>query len=229
MSNNLKFNLVQQITAPIIFSRSDISDETKLRVVIENAAGGNTVVVRARITGQSDWDVLSTITGSNKSVVSVTTYDEIQVECTVYASSSNHVMVIASSFNEAGGSTSIDAPSGGTITGEEITFTSSDGTLDIIADPDTNTIDFKVLGAGSSAKYVKTLILSDWIGPSAGEYTLSIPFSFHGKSNPVVTCLETNGSDFDVVETTVMLTGNDVQLRVLSSPDTRFVGKIFID
>lgn len=230
MTNDLKFNLVQQIMAATIFPASNISDETKIRFVIEGASGGNTIVVRARIIGQTDWDTLATILGSDKSVVNVSTYDELQVECTVYASSTNNVKVIASSFNEASGSTTIDAPAGGSVSGEELIFTSSDDSVVITANPATNTIDFVSVGSGSAVpKHVTTVQLLDWVGPSAGEYSLSIPFTFHGKANPVVTCMEQSGGDFEVVDAAIFITGNDVKILVLSSPDTRFVGKIFIE
>lgn len=225
----IKTNFVETLTAPKLLPTTYISDEGKLRVVIEQADSGNTVVIRGRITGQGDWDILDTITGTTKKIVSVATYDELQIECTVYASTTNLVKVIVSSFNEAGGSTSIDAPTGGTVSGDTITFTSLDNSVIITADSNTNSIDFQTVGGGSSVKYVKTVILADWVGPSAGEYSLTIPFSFHAKSNPIVTCLETNGADFDVIDAAILLTGNDVKVVVLSSPDTRFVGKIFID
>ena len=230
MIQELKFSIVQQITAAGILTTANIADETKVRFVISSAGGGNTIVVRARIVGQNDWDTLATIVGNDKSVVNVSTYDEIQVECTVYSSLSNNVKVVASSFNDAGGSTSIDAPTGGTVTSDTIVFTSSDDSVVITAYPETGTIDFVAVGGGGgAAKYVKTVVLADWIGPSDGAYTLSIPFSFHSKANPVVTCLEENGVNFDVIDTSILLNGNDVTVLVLSTPDTRFVGKIFID
>ena len=230
MVNELKFSIVQQITAATIFPASNIADENKIRFVIEGATGGNTIVVRARIVGQADWDTLATITGSDKSVVNVSTYDELQVECTVYASSTNNVKVIASSFNEASGSTTIDAPTGGSVSSDEIIFTSSDDSVIITAIPGTNSIDFVAVGGGGSvSKHVTTVQILDWVGPSAGEYSLTIPFTTHGKANPVVTCMEASGGDFEVVDTAIFLTGNDVKVLVLSTPDTRFVGKIFIE
>lgn len=229
MNQDLKFSIVQQITAPSVFPVASISDETKIRFVVSNAAGGNTILVRGRIVGQDDWDLLATITGSSKTIVNVETYDELQVECTVYSSTLNNVKVVASSFNEAGGSTTIGAPAGDNVSASTINFTSSDNSVIITGDSGTNSIDFVAVGSEIVSKYVKTLILSDWVGPSAGEYSLTIPFSFHGKSNPVVTCMETSGSDFEQVDAAVFLTGNDVKILVLSTPDTRFAGKIFIE
>lgn len=226
----LKTNFVQTLTGPEVLPIAKIGDESKVRVVIEGATGGNEVTISGRIIGQSDWDLLAEIVGSDKLVVNVSTYDEMLVECTTFASSTNLIKVILSSFNEAGGTTTIDAPTGGSVSGEDLTFTSSDDSVIITADPDTNTIDFVAVGGGGSVpKYATIIQVSDWVGPSAGEYSLSIPFTFHGKVNPVVTCMEESGADFEVVDAAIFLTGNDVKILVLSTPDTRFAGKIIIE
>lgn len=230
MSNCIFYNLNNQVTAAGSLGTATIRDEKLVRFVIENAQSSNTVIVRGQITGQTDWDTLGTITGTAKVNINVATYDTIEVSVTVYAPTTNYIKVLASSFNDAGGSTSIDAPTGGTVTSDIINFTSSDSSVIITADPGTNTIDFVAVGGGgSTSKYVKTVLLGDWVGPSAGEYSLSIPFSLHAKVNPVVTCLEASGSDFELIDAAVVLTGNDIKIFVLSTPDTRFVGKIFID
>lgn len=230
MTQDLKFSIVRQITTPFVFPVANIGDESKIRFVISNAAGGNTILVRARIVGQDDWDLLATITGTSKTVVNVETYDELQVECTVYSSTLNNVKVAASSFNEAGGSTSIDAPAGDNVSASTINFTSSDNSVTITGNSGTNSIDFVAVGGGGAAvKYVKTLVLADWTGPTGGEYIVTIPFSFHAKTDPVVTCMESVAGEFEVVNTSIVLTGNDVRIIALASPDTRFEGKIFIE
>lgn len=226
----LTYGMNQIVTTSGSLGIGDVKNESKVRFVIEGAGVGNLITIRGRIVGQSDWDTLTTLSGNAKQKVDVFTYDEIEVFVTTFNPVAVAIKVIATSFNDAGGSTTtIDAPSGGTIEGSEITFTSSDNSVEITSDPLTNTIDFKSVGAVGGTKYVKTVTLLDWTGPSLGEYTLLIPFSFHNKSNPVVTCMEQNGIDFDVVEAPVILTNNDVRIVVLESPDTRFVGKIFID
>ena len=230
MINELKTSFVQTITEATKLPVAKIGDESKVRVVIENAAGGNVVTISARIIGQADWDLLATISATSKTVVNVSTYDEMLVECVSFATTGTTVKVILSSFNDAGGSTTIDAPTGGSISGDNVNFTSSDSSVIITADPSTNTIDFQAVGGGGSTpKYVVTVSLADWVGPSAGEYSLSIPFAFHSKANPVVTCYETNGGDFDLIDTSIQITNNDVKVFTLATPDTRFIGKIFID
>lgn len=230
-SNDLKTSIIQTVVNDQYTTIVTVSDEDKVRFVVANAASNNEFIVEARIVGQDDWDNLATLLGNTKTVVNVKTYDQIRVRTNVYASASNYVRLVASSFNEAGGSTSIGAPTGGTVEADTINFISSDSSVDIIADSANGIIDFKLVGSsGSSSKYVKTVVLSDWTGPSLGEYTLSIPFSFHGKANPVVTCLESVSSDFEeVIANVVIDSSNNVFIKVLSTPDTRFVGKVFIN
>ncbi len=82
----------------------------------------------------------------------------------------------------------------------------------------------------SSQRYIKTVILGDWIGPSAGEYTLTIPFSFHGIATPNASCYETNGASFDkVLVPTTINASNDIIITVNETIDARFLGKIVID
>ena len=133
----------------------DVSDEGKVRFVIEQASSGNQVVVRGRIKGASSFTTLKTLTGSVSEVINVFTYEEMEVECTNFESSSNIVKILASSFNEAGGSAieSIGVPSGSDLTDfESFNFTSSNGTVTIVGNNTTKTID--LTSTGSSAAYV---------------------------------------------------------------------------
>lgn len=230
MNNEIKASVVQNITATGIIATLNISDEGKVRFVISNAAGGNTVVIRGRITGQLDWDTLDTLTSSTKTVVSVKTYDEIEIECTVYSSLSNFVRVVVSSFNDAGGSTTIDAPTGGQIDSDAITLTSSDSSISITNDPDTNTIDFIATGIGGLSKYTQSFNnTSDWV-LNGSIYELKILAATHGnKLNPVVFTVETvAGEDVEIFPTIVRNASNDIILQVTQSPDNRYTGKIII-
>jgi len=158
----LKMRINKTISSPEILGTYDVSDEGKVRFVIEQASSGNEVEVRGRIKGASSFTLLKTITGSISEVINVFTYEEIEVECTVFESSTNLVKIIASSFNEAGGSAieSIGVPSGDDITEfENLSFTSSDGTVTIVGDNVTKTIDFT--STGSSAAYIPA-DASDW-------------------------------------------------------------------
>jgi len=135
----------KNITSAGIVGQLDVTDESKIRIVIENADSGNEVVVRAKILGQTDYTVLETFTGNTNSVVGVFTYEKVEIECTSYSSTGQFVKVISTSFNQAGGSAidTIGVPSGDDLTNiENLELISSDGSISIVGDNLTKTIDF---------------------------------------------------------------------------------------
>lgn len=85
-------------------------------------------------------------------------------------------------------------------------------------------------GSGSATPYVTSFNTGGWTLQS-GLYQIVIPKTTHNKTNtPVVEVLETNGLNFDVVtlhQITIAPNG-DVTIKVLSTPDLRFDGKITI-
>ena len=145
---DIKMRINQILTSTKDLGIFDINDEDKVRVVVENAGSGNTIVVSGRITGQSSFVPLKTITGSSNEVVNVSTYEEIKIECTVFSALSNAgVKLLAASFKEAGGSAieSIGVPSGTDLTDIEVlTFTSDNGSVTITGDNTNKSIDFSV-------------------------------------------------------------------------------------
>jgi hypothetical protein len=81
-----------------------------LRVAVENVGGGNVVVVKGRIAGQSTFQTLATITGATTgTTVDISVVDEIQFDCTTYSASGGTPKLLASGFFKRGGST---APAG---------------------------------------------------------------------------------------------------------------------
>lgn len=230
MSNTLKMGIREQIISPTLFPIASIGDEILLRYVISTATISNTVVFRARIIGQDDWDTLVTVIGNGKGLINIHSYDEIQVECTSYSTSDEFVKVVVSSFNEAAGATSIGAPSGGTATANTVNLISSDNSVSIVANPVTNSIDLTTSGGGGSvSKYTAVFTTGTWLGPVDDEYFINFPFILHNKANPVVTCYEEVDGEFESVMVSIVLDNNDVKIITLSSPDTRFSGKVFIE
>lgn len=70
-----------------------------LRVVVENVGGGNTILVKGRLEGQTNWVTLDTIVGPSTGVtVDVSVVDQVQFTCTVYSASGGIPNLIASSF-----------------------------------------------------------------------------------------------------------------------------------
>ena len=228
--NDITYSINKMVSAAGSLGTGVVKDQTKLRVVIENAAVGNVVRVRGRIAGQSDWVNLVDLTGSTKETVIVSVYDEVEFLVITYSSSSNHIRVIATSFNIAGGSTTIDAPAGGTITGEEITFTSSDSSISITNDPLTSTVNFTATGVGGLSKY-STIFnnTSDWV-LNSGNYEYTVLAATHGnKLNPVIETFETiAGENYLIFPTIIRNSTNDIILQVTQVPDNRYTGRIII-
>ena len=57
----------------------DIAGVSRARIVTEEAGAGNEIEIFVRILGESDWDSLGTITGSDSLVVNTETYDELKI------------------------------------------------------------------------------------------------------------------------------------------------------
>lgn len=98
----------------------------KLRVVVENVGGGNTILVKGKLFPQTAWQTLATISGATAgTTVDISVVDEYQIECSAYAASGGTPKVIASAFfNQASGGGS------GTITGASNVGTAGVGVFD---------------------------------------------------------------------------------------------------
>lgn len=116
----------------------------KLRVVVENAGGGNTILVKGKLFHQTAWQTLATISGSTSgTTVDISVVDEYQIECTAYAASGGIPKVITSAFfNQASG-----GGGGGTITGASNVGTAGEGIFDAEVG---GVLNFRNINAGSS-------------------------------------------------------------------------------
>lgn len=113
-----------------------------LRVVVENVAGGNTVVIRGKLFQQTAWQVLGTINGaSTGTTIDISLVEEYQIECTAYAASGGTPKIVAAAFfNQATGG-------GGGVTGASNVGSSGVGVFDALSG---STLQFKNINAGSS-------------------------------------------------------------------------------
>lgn len=139
MENKERFLLNQWVSSIGILERLNrgeyytffpAKDDDKIRVVIEGAGPTNQIVVRGRILNATNYDTLATINGSNSRVININTYDEIQIEVTLFDAPSGRFKLLASGFNIAGGEIEVSTPSGLSSSGTDtLTFTSTDGTV----------------------------------------------------------------------------------------------------
>lgn len=78
--------------------------------------------------------------------------------------------------------------------------------------------------------YSQTFIVGDWVGPSGGSYSLTIPKATHLQTQPECSVFELSGSDYVEVTVGVRITPtDDVILTVNDVPDNRFSGRIIIN
>lgn len=228
-----KLGIQKLITSTQSLGEFDIDTDGKIKFATVNAGPTFTIEVKGRIAEQKNFTFIATVVGPTDQVIDVVQWDFLQINITIYDSTSNFVKLDASGFNtEAVGLQTITVPNGDILTDVlDLTFTSSNNSVIITGDANTKTIDFQAVGGGgSSTKYIKNVALIDWIGPSAGEYRLTVPFSFHGVTNPVATCYETNGAILELVLLPVHVdASNNISLIVTETPDARFIGKIVIE
>lgn len=228
-----KLGIQKLVTSTQSLGEFDIDTDGKIKFTTVNAGPTFTIEVKGRIAEQKFFTFIANVVGPTDQVVDVVQWDFLQINITIYDSTSNFVKLDASGFNtEAVGLQTLTVPNGNNLTDVlDLTFTSSNNSVIITGNDITKTIDFQAVGGGgSSTKYIKNVALIDWIGPSAGEYTLTIPFSFHGVTNPVCACYEENASTFDLIMYPVNVdASNNIVIKANQTPDTRFLGKIVIE
>jgi hypothetical protein len=226
-----KLGIDKLITSTQSLGEFDIDSDGKIAFSTVNAGPTFTVEVKGRKAGQQNFTFIDTIVGSADKTVIVSMWDFLQINVTVYDSTSNYVQLIASGSNtDSEAINSITTPNGSIVATSDLNFTSQDNSVTITADANTNTIDFAAAGGGATTKYVKTVILGDWVGPSSGDYTLTIPFSFHGIANPQVVCYQTSGPEFEQILAPLKIdASHNIIITTSQTPDTRFIGKIVIE
>lgn len=155
MSNKSKFGLKVYLrnTDAMLFAKEiDIFADSKIKLIVQNAGAANRIVLRGRIQGQTNWDVIGTVEGSATGEFNTKTFDFVQIECTVYDSPTNYLEVTGSGFNLAsgGGLESISTPSGTLSNIETLDFVSTDSSVQIEAIAP-NKVNFKLSGSAGNA------------------------------------------------------------------------------
>lgn len=226
-----KLGINKLITSTQSLGEFDIDSDSKIAFSTVNAGPTFTVEVKGRLAGQLSFTLIDTVVGASPKTIAVSNFDFLQINITIYDSTSNHVQLTASGTNtDEATLNAVNTPAGTIVAADSLNFTSQDGSVVIVADINTNTIDFAAAGGGATTKYVKTVLLGDWVGPSSGEYTLTIPFSFHAIPNPQVVCYETVGAFFEQVLLPLQVdSSHNVILTTTAIPDNRFVGKIVLE
>lgn len=129
---NTNYGIDRRVESTGSLGIGNVKDETKIRFVITNADASNEVEIYGRITEQSTWILLDTLTGSLNIDVDVFTYDQIEVIVTNFDSLTDHFIIVGQSFTqESGGS---GGGTWGSITGLLSDQTDLQDALDLKAD-----------------------------------------------------------------------------------------------
>jgi len=129
-----------------------VSDYRGLRVVVENAGVSNVIVLEGKLSLQTNWTTLKTITGNSTSTPDITTYEQIRLRVTTFEAggAGEQRIVIASFFNGASGGdafNTIDCPAGTSpeANGQSsLSLTSTGGSVIITGDEGSDSIDFAI-------------------------------------------------------------------------------------
>lgn len=127
-----RYNIRKPVTAAGVIGPFPRRGEATIRVVVEDAAGGNTIQPQGRLFGQTAWQNIGSAIAGNASgtEVDVSAYDEWRLNVTAYATSGTEVKVIASGFffepSSGGG--------GATPTGNSNSYALFDNSGDLFSD-----------------------------------------------------------------------------------------------
>jgi hypothetical protein len=100
----------------------------------------------------------------------------------------------------------------------------------IFSDNTGKLIDDSGIAISEVLAYSQTFIVGDWVGPSGGSYSLTIPKSTHLQTKPECSVYELDGADYVEVTVSVRITpADDVIITVNQVPDNRFAGRIIIN
>jgi hypothetical protein len=80
----------------------DITSDSQIRIIVENAGPINSVAVYGRIQGQNSYQLIDTVVGSSSKLIEVALFDFLDLEIVSYDSLSNYVDIAGSGFTVAG-------------------------------------------------------------------------------------------------------------------------------
>lgn len=166
MSYFNKLGLVDYIvTSTGTVFQSNISGNASARIVISNAAAGNTLTIAGRITGQESFETIYTLTGNQSKLLNFSSYDLIKITCTVFSSSVAPAKVV---INLSGFETQIIIDDNTTTTTETWSSTKIRNELNVIGDIYVRSTRFITISAGTSGTITlpaeQAIILDDFGG-----------------------------------------------------------------
>ena len=222
----------------------EVLGEVKLSVASTFTTSG-TLTVQGRIKNSDLWQTIGALTsGGDFDSFDIDIYDYIRFNFSVAAGSAGEIAASgffkASASGSGGGAgnsfTTIQTDAGTSPSADSssdvLTLTSSDGSVTITGNSTSDTIDIttSASGGGGLNYYTESFLTTTWNGPISGYYFITVPQSNHAKTGQItVKVYEDLGSILEEVETFTQINGSlDVTIRISSTTDTRFNGKILI-
>jgi hypothetical protein len=101
-----KFGVKRLIQTSGTLGVFDITSDTQIRLITENAGATNTIAVYGRIQGQNSFALIDTVVGNTTKLIDVALYDFLDLEVITYDSLGNYVDLAGSGFKVSSGGTS---------------------------------------------------------------------------------------------------------------------------
>ena len=103
-------------TGIVDLGNKKVRGEIQLRVTSRDFGASNIIVVRGKLLNETDseWTTLETVTGNDTAVIDISTYDQVQVECTTYDSTPGRFLM-SGFFFKLNSSTPVSATYVGTL------------------------------------------------------------------------------------------------------------------
>jgi hypothetical protein len=93
-----KFGIKKLISSSGTLGIFDITSDTQIRVIVENAGPTNTVAVYGKIQGQNGYQLIDTVVGSTNKLIEVALFDFLELEVIAYDTIGNYIDIAGSGF-----------------------------------------------------------------------------------------------------------------------------------
>lgn len=158
MAQSGKFGIKKLATVAGTLGIFDITSDTQIRVIVENAGPTNLVAVYGRIQGQNNYQLIDTVVGSSNKLIDVALFDFLDLEVITYDTLGNYIDIAGSGFTNSGG--------GGAVS----------GTVAVSNFPNPqNVVVTNVPTVNTNTVAGTPVILNTGLGVAGTEYSLTLP------------------------------------------------------
>ena len=102
-----KFGIKRIVQASGSLGIFDITNDTQIRVIVENAGPANVVAVYGKIQGQNAYQLIDTVVGSSNKLIQTALFDFLELEVVAYDTVGNYIDIAGSGFTTSSGGSSV--------------------------------------------------------------------------------------------------------------------------